>query len=110
MHQGTPLAQCSHKSDKNIPKSEGTDWNFLTFLTPTLVIVVPCAITAAAAAIKLVGVSQLNPCTDFHQIFRVYLPQEDLELIRFWGVSATTVAMATLLQFLNHKVYAYSKT
>ena len=29
----------------------------------------------------------LNPCTDFHQIFRVYLPKEDLELIRFWGVS-----------------------
>ena len=23
----------------------------------------------------------------FHQIFRVYLPQEDLELLRFWGVS-----------------------
>ena len=24
---------------------------------------------------------------DFHQIFRGFLPQEDLELIRFWGVS-----------------------
>ena len=29
----------------------------------------------------------LNPCTDFHQIFRICLPQEDLGLIRFWGVS-----------------------
>ena len=36
---------------------------------------------------------------DFHQIFRIYFPQEDLELIRFWGYLVTTVAMATLLRF-----------
>ena len=29
----------------------------------------------------------LNPCMDFHQIFGVCLPQQGLELIRFWGVS-----------------------
>ena len=57
-----------------------------------------------AAGIKLVGVPQPNLCTGFHQIFRVCLPQEDLELIRFGGVSGTTVAMATVLRFLDLKV------
>ena len=28
----------------------------------------------------------LNPYMDFHQIFKICLPQEDLQLIRFWGV------------------------
>ena len=41
---------------------------------------------------------------DFQQIFRICLLQEDLELIRFWGSLATTVAMATLLRFLGVKV------
>ena len=31
---------------------------------------------------------RLNPCMDFHQIFRICLPQEDLGLIRFWRVSS----------------------
>ena len=42
----------------------------------------------------------LNPCIDFHQIFRVYFSQEDLKLISYWKV----FAMATLLRFLGLKV------
>ena len=46
----------------------------------------------------------LNPCIDFHQIVRIHLPQEDLELIRLGGGGgggggrylATTVAMEML--------------
>ena len=51
---------------------------------------------------------------DFHQIFRICLPQEDLELIRFFfflgggggggGYPVTTVAMVTLLRFSGLKV------
>ena len=40
-------------------------------------------------------VPQPKLCTDFHQIFSICLPQEDLELIRFGGHLVTTVAMAT---------------
>ena len=36
--------------------------------------------------IKACGLG-INSYTDFHQIFRVCLPQEDLELISFLGVS-----------------------
>ena len=61
------------------------------------VIVVPCFVRAA----DLWVFHSLNPSTDFHQIFRVYLPQEGLELIRFWGYLVTTVAMATLLRFFG---------
>ena len=53
---------------------------------------------------KVVGVPQPKPCMDFHQIFRGCLPQDHLELIRFWGYPVTTVAMATLLRFLGFKV------
>ena len=49
------------------------------------VIVVSCAVRAAAAGIELVGVPQSKPFTQFHQIFTGCLPQDDLELIRFWG-------------------------
>ena len=52
--------------------------------------------TVVAAGIKLVDVLSLDPCKDFHQIFRVYYPQEDLELIRFSGYLVTTITMATL--------------
>ena len=34
---------------------------------------------------------------DFHQSFRICVTQQDLELIRFWGYLATTVA--TVLDF-----------
>ena len=37
--------------------------------------------------LKFVGVPQPKPRMDFHQIFRICLPQEDVELIRFLGVS-----------------------
>ena len=33
---------------------------------------------------------------DFQQIFRICLPKEDVELIRFWGYLATAVAVAVL--------------
>ena len=46
----------------------------------------------------------LNPFTDFHQIFRGCLTQEDLKLIRFWWHPVTTVAMGTLLRFSGLKV------
>ena len=46
----------------------------------------------------------LNLCTDFYQIFRGCLPQEDLDLIRFWGYPVATIAMATLLKFSGLKV------
>ena len=40
----------------------------------------------------LIGVfSSLNPCRDFHQIFRMCLSQEDIELIWFGGYLATAV-------------------
>ena len=45
----------------------------------------------------------LNPSTDFHQIFRVSLPQENLELMRFRGYPVTTVAMEILLRFSGLK-------
>ena len=41
---------------------------------------------------------------DFHQIFRVCLPQEDQDLIRFWAYPVTSVAMTTLLRFLGLKL------
>ena len=41
---------------------------------------------------------------DCHQIFRICLLQEDLQLIRFWGVSSATVVMATVLKFPGVKV------
>ena len=34
---------------------------------------------------KLLALHSLNQSTDFHQIFRICLPQEDVELIRIWG-------------------------
>ena len=37
----------------------------------------------------------LNPCMEFHLIFRVCLPQEDIELIRFWGVSSNNCCHGT---------------
>ena len=37
--------------------------------------------------LQFVGVPQTKPLHGFHQIFRICLPQDDLELIRFWGVS-----------------------
>ena len=40
----------------------------------------------------------LNPCTDFHQIFRICLPQEDLELVRFWGVSGNNCCHGNTLK------------
>ena len=52
--------------------------------------------------LKFVAVPQ--PCMDFHQIFRICLLQEDLQLIRFWGYLVATVAMAALLKFSGLKV------
>ena len=46
----------------------------------------------------------LNPYMDFHQIFRICLHQEDLELIMFGGYPAATVVMAALLKFSGLKV------
>ena len=44
------------------------------------------ALAAEAAGIKFVGVSQPKPLHGFSKIFKICLPQENLELIRFWGV------------------------
>ena len=53
--------------------------------------VVTCAIRAETAGIKLVDDARgLNPHMDFHQIFRICLPQEDLESISFCRVSGNT--------------------
>ena len=38
---------------------------------------------------------------DFHQIFRICLPQEDLELIRFWGVSGKCFEDFWALKFVG---------
>ena len=38
----------------------------------------------------------LKLCIDFHQILKISLPQEDLELIRSLGYLASNIAMATL--------------
>ena len=37
--------------------------------------------------IKLVGITQSKTMRELSAIFRICLTQEDLELIRFWGVS-----------------------
>ena len=55
---------------------------------------------------KEMGVPLPKPM-DFHQIFRIYIPQEDLERIRLRGYQVITVAMATLERSLVLKVCAY---
>ena len=72
---------------------------------------VPCAVRAAvtaAAGIKLVGVPQPKPLHEFSPNFQGCLPQDDLELIRYWGYLVTTVAMGTRLRFLGLKLCGYS--
>ena len=54
-------------------------------LTPDPVaglLVAPFSIQAAAAVVasKFMGVPRAKPMMDFHQIFSLYLPQQDLEL------------------------------
>ena len=46
--------------------------------------------------LNFVGVSQPKPIHGFSPIFRIFLPQEDLELIRFWWISDSPVAMSTV--------------
>ena len=41
----------------------------------------------------------LNQCIDFHQIFRICLPKDDLELIRFLGVSGNNCCHGNILKF-----------
>ena len=41
---------------------------------------------------------------DFHQIFRISLPQEDLELIKFWRYLATAVVILMLVGFWGLKI------
>ena len=55
------------------------------------------------SGLKFVGVLQTKLLHSFSSNFRVCLPQEDLELIRFSGYPLTTVAMATLLRFSGLK-------
>ena len=60
------------------------------------VITVAMATLLRFSNLKLCGCSRLNPSTDLHQIFRICLPQVDLQLMRFWVHPAATVTMATL--------------
>ena len=41
----------------------------------------------------------LKSCTDFHQIIRICLPQDDIDLIRFWGVSCNSCCHFCVLEF-----------
>ena len=56
---------------------------------------------AMSTLLKMFGSSSLwvfdiNPCMDFHQIFRICLHQEDLELFRYQWYLITAVAIVML--------------
>ena len=61
-------------------------FKFLTQAIKAGVIVVPCAVRAAAG-IKLLDVPQPKPLHGFSPNFKGIVPHKDLELIRFWGES-----------------------
>ena len=54
--------------------------------------------------LKFVGFPQTKPLHRFSPNFQGSLPQEDLELIRFWGVSGNNCCHGNTLRFSGFKV------
>ena len=72
---------------------------FLPWWIKARVIVIPCTIWATLG-MKFVAIQvfdSLNPYWDFYRIFRKCFPQEDLELIRFQGISGNCFCIHAFL-------------